>query len=74
MDDAMLAASGLSSGITAKAMLDVEDEYQPNDEDEGQPDEGGLSWYLIRLNLNINERGALWEVKAVRGRKQVRKG
>ena len=43
----MLAETGLSPGMKAKVMLDVEDEYEPNDEDEGQPDEGGLSWYLI---------------------------
>lgn len=43
MDDAMLAETGLSPGMKAKVMLDVEDEYEPNDEDEGQPDEGGLS-------------------------------
>lgn len=70
MDDAMLAASGMMPGVTAKAMLDVgdDDDYKHtdykhvvDDDDEGVPDaEGGLSWTYSLLQFIIERKWGGW--------------
>lgn len=43
MDDVMMAQSGITAGMAGEIHADDYKDYKPNDDDEGMPDDGGLS-------------------------------